>query len=395
MSFVWKHPQSKYWMARFTDGHGTRRNRSTRIVARESNRKHAERIAESYEAVANRKRTARHVREVISTLHKEITGEDLPAHSFRQFADAWIERKRTEIASGTLAFYRKTISKLADFLGARAEAEISEITSDDLVAFRNASAKTLSAATVNHDLKCLRMLFRAAIREKAIADDPCEFVNMTKKSASTRRRPFTIPEIQAVVAVADEEWRSMIHFGIYTGQRLGDIASLTWQNVDLLRDEIRLVTRKTGKTMILPIAAPLRRHLEGLEASDQPDAPLHPRAFAIVSAAGRSGHLSNQFGDLLASAGLREKLSHQKKERGKGRDHRRTSTGLSFHCLRHTAVSLLKDAGIPAAAVMELIGHDSEQMSQHYTHVGQDALRKAADALPDIMEINPVKPRSK
>jgi integrase len=165
--------------------------------------------------------------------------------------------------------------------------------------------------------------------------------------------------------------------------------------VDLLRDEIRLVTRKTGKTMILPIAAPLRRHLEGLEASDQPDAPLHPRAFAIVSAAGRSGHLSNQFGDLLAAAGLREKLSHQKKERGKGRDHRRTSTGLSFHCLRHTAVSLLKDAGIPAAAVMELIGHDSEQMSQHYTHVGQDALRKAADALPDIMQINPVKSRSK
>jgi site-specific recombinase XerD len=44
---------------------------------------------------------------------------------------------------------------------------------------------------------------------------------------------------------------------------------------------------------------------------------------------------------------------------------------------------------------MELIGHDSEQMSQHYTHVGQDALRKAADALPDIMQINPVKSRSK
>jgi integrase len=43
---------------------------------------------------------------------------------------------------------------------------------------------------------------------------------------------------------------------------------------------------------------------------------------------------------------------------------------LNFHSLRHTAVSLLKDAGIPEAAVMELGGHDSKQMSAHYTHVG-------------------------
>ena len=48
------------------------------------------------------------------------------------------------------------------------------------------------------------------------------------------------------------------------------------------------------------------------------------------------------------------------------------------------AVSLLKDAGIPQAAVQELIGHDSEQMSALYTHVGREALEKAAAALPEI-----------
>ena len=35
---------------------------------------------------------------------------------------------------------------------------------------------------------------------------------------------------------------------------------------------------------------------------------------------------------------------------------------------------MMKDAGIPAAAVMEMIGHDSAQMSQHYTHVGRGIL---------------------
>ena len=59
--------------------------------------------------------------------------------------------------------------------------------------------------------------------------------------------------------------------------------------------------------------------------------------------------------------------------------------GLSFHCIRHTAVSLMKDAGIPEAAVMELVGHDSEQMSAHYTHVGREALEKAAASLPELL----------
>jgi len=58
---------------------------------------------------------------------------------------------------------------------------------------------------------------------------------------------------------------------------------------------------------------------------------------------------------------------------------------LSFHSLRHTAVTQLKEAGIPAAVVMELIGHDSAQMSEHYTHVGQGATGKQAEPLPKAL----------
>jgi site-specific recombinase XerD len=45
---------------------------------------------------------------------------------------------------------------------------------------------------------------------------------------------------------------------------------------------------------------------------------------------------------------------------------------------------LLKDAGVPQAVVQELIGQDSAQMSQQYTHVGIEALQKAAAALPAL-----------
>jgi integrase len=166
---------------------------------------------------------------------------------------------------------------------------------------------------------------------------------------------------------------------------LGDLAMLTWENVDLLRGEIRLVTRKTSKTLVLPIPSALRAHLEARPVCDNIEAPIHPRSFLIVKKHGKSGNLSNQFADLLAQAGLRKKQPHRKTtEGGVGRGVGSATGGLSFHCLRHTAVTLMKEAGVPEAVVMELVGHDSEQMSAHYTHVGREALERAAATLPTV-----------
>jgi hypothetical protein len=45
---------------------------------------------------------------------------------------------------------------------------------------------------------------------------------------------------------------------------------------------------------------------------------------------------------------------------------------------------LLKDAGVPDAVVMALVGHESAAMSHGYTHVGKEALARAARSLPEI-----------
>jgi integrase len=192
-----------------------------------------------------------------------------------------------------------------------------------------------------------------------------------------------VPEIRRLLEVADDEWRSLILFGIYTGQRLGDLVSLTWANVDLERNELYLVTRKRGKRLTIPLALPLREHLLSSSSStDDPLAPIHPRSFAILARDTRVRALSAQFGDLLVVAGLRSKLTRT--SRGIGRNACRTAMGLSFHCLRHTAVSLLRDAGASEAAVMELVGHDSVEISRHYTRVGREALQRAVTSLPTI-----------
>lgn len=94
--------------------------------------------------------------------------------------------------------------------------------------------------------------------------------------------------------------------------------------------------------------------------------------------------LSRQFGELLSSLELTEAQSHAAKNDGKGRAAHRGKSEPSFHSLRHTATSLMKNAGISPAIVQDIIGHDSAEMSAHYTHVEHAAKKNALASLSDL-----------
>ena len=51
-----------------------------------------------------------------------------------------------------------------------------------------------------------------------------------------------------------------------------------WSNIDTKRGEIRLVTRKRDKTILIPIAGPLQNHILSLPTSDDPKSPIYPIA---------------------------------------------------------------------------------------------------------------------
>lgn len=375
MASVWKHPNSPYWTACFIDRDGKRKKRSTK----ETNRRKAEKLADQFEVAARKRRTFTQVRSVLQDLHRDITGEELKSVSVKEHVQNWIAEKKDETKPATLLVYSTFTTKFLEFLGERADQEIGLVTRGDLIAYRKALASKLSSTSTNQNIKCLRMMFKMARRDGLVVENPAEFVDRVKDKGGYERRPFKLDEIRAALAVADNEWRSMILFGLYTGQRLSDIASFTWEQIDLQKAELKFETAKTGRKMKLPLAAPLLQHLRSIEAQT---GPVHQRASKALGKSYKTSTLSNQFANILAAAGLREKVSHVKQRNG--RRGGKIGAQLSFHCLRHTAVTFLKEAGIPAAVVMELVGHDSLEMSDHYTHVGREALQKAADALPDL-----------
>jgi integrase len=202
--------------------------------------------------------------------------------------------------------YRGVISKLFAHLGERADQPISEVTERDLLTLRNRLAESVSGHTVNHVFVGLRTLFTKAQRAKLIAENPAEAIEPVRAfddPHQEKRRPFTLGELQAVLSVADPEWRSMILLGIYTAGRLADIALLRWANIDFTRNELRFVAKKTGKTTIIPLSGPLLEHITSLPAADDDRAFLHPRAAELVRGkVARRPYRSSSDGSLKAQA---------------------------------------------------------------------------------------------
>jgi integrase len=379
MASLRKKPRSPFWFACFTLPDGRRVQRSTKETAR----KKAQQNADEWEQLSKSRAKARQAQRVIADIYKTAHAETLPDETIRAFTDSWLKRREKEVSEATSYAYRNSAKKFLNFLSDDADLPLAELETNHFIGFRNEEAKRLSATTVNHYVKHLRIIFEDARRDGFLAENPARDCPRLKKNVSEERgirRPFTVAELKKILAIADDEMRSLTLFGLYTGQRLGDLTQLTWANIDEDAHEVQLSTKKTGRIVRIPIAEPLRDHIATLPAHEDPNAYLHPRA---AESAGQT--TSNRFTTLLASAGLVPKRTHKKKQKGDDESERRTPSRLSFHSLRHTATSLMKNAGISPAVVQDIIGHESKAVSASYTHIESEIKREAIEAIPDLV----------
>ena len=96
-----------------------------------------------------------------------------------------------------------------------ADSDISSIRKATVTGFRNELVQTVSPTTVNFDLKLVQAIFRAAKAGGYLLENPAEFVDTVRRETrNATRRTFTIYELRAVLELADDEWRSLIKFGL-------------------------------------------------------------------------------------------------------------------------------------------------------------------------------------
>ena len=376
MASIHKIDGSANWHAFFSLPDGRRTHRSTGT----QDKRKAWAVCLKYEEaaiLAKKQRLSSAVaRRTISDLYHMNSSEQLLSDSTREYIANWLQRKAQEIAESSMAEYQLTAKLLLEHLGSKADKPMDSIERQDAIRFRDVLAKRVSGATANKRIKIARVIWAAAHRDGIVQDNPFAKVERLKVDRSTRRA-FTLPELKRLLAVCDDDWRGLVLAGLYTGQRISDISTLRWTQIDLEQNEIHFCTRKTERDMHIPIAEPLRKYLLTRAGVDDPSAPVFPTA---VNAG--SNTLARRFGDVLAAAGLVAKRTHQATKHG--RSARREASALSFHCLRHTATSLLKNAGVSDVVAREIIGHDSEAVSRQYTHIDTSTLRTAVDKMPDV-----------
>lgn len=371
MASVHRRRFSKFWVAAYRLPDGTRRQRSTGST----NKTTALQIALAAERAARGHLTAQTAHALINDILSHDPDGARPQETTEDYFARWLARRGRELADGTADRYRQVVEAFTATLPAdRLTAPLHRLAARDLSAFRDQLAGSYAPGTVNFYLKILKAALAEAATEGVIASNPAAGIRLLKTRSGSPRRALTAEEIKALLAATkpEDEWRGMILAGLYTGQRLGDIA--TMRRADLENGWWRFTARKTGARMAIPLAPPLAKWLR--QKPSTPDPYVFPKAAARVAAAkGKTGTLSNQFHARAAMAGLVEARGHTSRQIG--RTASRTASAVSFHCLRHTTNTLLKSAGVPESVAMALLGHASKDISRLYTHLPESALAEA------------------
>ena len=224
------------------------------------------------------------------------------------------------------------------------------------------------AAARARKVSAVRSFYRFVASEGLRPDNPAERV---RRPRLPRRLPvyLSAEEAKALLEAAasagpyPERDEALIATFLYTGCRLGELLSLTPDDVDFVAGAIRFYG-KGGKERIVPLRPELAERLQRYRASLPAPHRRVPRMF--LSRRGRP----------LSPSGVRYLLRRLMLALPNARP------GVSPHKLRHTVATLLLQADADLRSIQELLGHASLATTQRYTHVLTRRLREQLKRLP-------------
>lgn len=280
---------------------------------------------------------------------------------------------------------RAAFKRFFDIAGQLADLPLSKYTAAMAEDWLRADLDMVSGGTASRDRQAISAAFNRAIREGHIHVNPFAGLRLPTwaKNEHIEREILSKEQLAVVFGQFPGEWPDLVAVTLLLGgQRLGDMATLTWQHVDFERGLVTLRTDKVNRLQRCPMIGALRDLLErrqrDLAALGLPW--VFPYSAARVAEAdGKSSKLSAEFSKLLEQHGLRptraERLANGERPRAaRGK----LTSGMTFHSLRATAVTFLLDAGVPPELVRHIVGHDDPAIERRYYYRPQAATQVAA-----------------
>ena len=217
---------------------------------------------------------------------------------------------------------------------------------------KNIMAKRADRPSAANDaLKKLRILIKFALDLGWRDTDPTIRISKLKEG---EHHTWTDAEIEAFEArwPIGSQQRTLFALLLYTGQRVSDVAAMSWRDVSLDGRRIRVTQEKTGTKLDLALHDDL---LHALAAWPKGEGAIVPTAWGRpFSVKG----LGNKMADAIDDAGLPE--------------------ACVAHGLRKAAARRLAEAGCTAHEIASITGHRSLAEVERYTRAAEQ--RRLNDA---------------
>jgi len=276
------------------------------------------------------------------------------------------------LSPNTVAAYRRDLEQLAAFLG-RGSSSLATADAERLRRFL-AQQTTLgyARASIARRAASIRTFYRWASLRGRVDKDPAAILGRPKvvNRLPTVLRPREAAElaeapdpdvplepVPRAIALRD---RACLELLYGSGLRVGELAGLTLERVDLARGRVR-VLGKGSKERELPMSDPALAAVRAYLAGGRPEmAPERPSPVLFFNRRKRP----------FSERDIRTMVEQYG---GRVLPGRRVTP----HTLRHSFATHLLEGGADIRAVQELLGHASVATTQRYTHVSRRRLFEA------------------
>lgn len=215
-------------------------------------------------------------------------------------------------------------------------------------------------------LSAVRSLYKYALRKGKVEHDPAHCVNGPKRQ---KPLPAFLKEGEVDKLLDETPWdsndindvraRTIILLLYSTGMRRGELLALRDDNVDFVTGQLK-VTGKRRKQRIVPMGEEIMEALKNYIEMRDRENPATDDSKALFRDARGKRMTAGQVYNLVRS---KLSLVTSMKKR-------------SPHVLRHSFATAMLNNGAGLGSVQRLLGHESLDTTQIYTHVTFDELKR-------------------
>lgn len=267
----------------------------------------------------------------------------------------WLAKQEKRVKPNTSISYE---SKLKNhLLPSIGQYELEELTGTKLQELVNQLSRSLSISSLRAVFRVLRTCLNDAVKEDLLPTNPLDQVTYPSEGRS-EVKAFSVEEQERILGAITEEKYLPILTAMYTGLRIGEIAGLTWNDIDwkekvlyVRNNAQRVRTKKKTQHSELVIMSPkttLSQRVIPLSES------LVEKLWALHEVSNSSFVFSNKQGPLDPRT-IRNRFK-KVKEIAQVSD-------LPFHALRHTFATRCIENGVTVTTVSALLGHKSIKMT--------------------------------